>query len=119
MARIGIPRLQFQEWLRHGNAGTPGYKEFVESLDAALVDFQCQLLSVISEAALDKANVSACQWLYMQRFGFKEKQAQEAADKAAQAEAMFGVQKQKDVDEAELEAAEKRLMAGTGAGTLQ
>lgn len=110
MARCGIPKVQYNEWLRHGNAGTPGYTEFVESLDSALIDFQCQLLSIISEAALDKANVSAAQWLYMQRFGFKEKKAQEAEEKAAQAEAVFSLQKQKEVDAAEADAAEARLM---------
>lgn len=110
MARIGIPRNQFNEWLRHGNAGSPGYKEFVESLDAALVDFQCQLLSIISEAALDKGNVAAAQWIYMQRFGFKEKKAQEAELKAIEAEQIFGAEKKRASDEAEVEAAERRLM---------
>lgn len=113
MSRIGVPRNQFNEWLRHGNAGTPGYKEFVESLDAALVDFQCQLLTIISDAALKHKNVAAAQWIYMQRFGFKEKKAQEAELKAIEASDVFNAQKQKEVDEAELEAAEKRLMAGS------
>lgn len=106
-ARIGIPVKVFQSWLYHGGQGKPGYVEFAEAMDAALVEFQCELLDLISQSAFEKKNVSAAQWLYMQRFGRKE---QALIDAQAKAEQMGEAFRKQAATEDELAAAEERLL---------
>jgi hypothetical protein len=108
-ARIGIPLRVFQSWLYHAGTGKDGYVQFAEAVDAALVEFQCELLDLISTSAFEKKNVSAATWLYMQRFGRKEQAIIDAQIKAEQMADIFSQQKKKEVTELELAQAEARM----------
>lgn len=110
-ARIGIPLKVFQNWLYHAGTGKEGYVEFAEAVDAALVEFQCELLDLISTSAFEKKNVSAATWLYMQRFGRKEQAIIDAQAKAEQMGDIFAQQKAKEASEKDLLAAEARMDA--------
>lgn len=110
-ARIGIPLKIFQNWLYHAGTGKEGYVQFAEAIDAALVEFQCELLDLISTSAFDKKNVSAATWLYMQRFGRREQAIIDAQVKAEQMGDIFAQQKAKDASEQDLAAAEARMDA--------
>jgi len=110
-ARIGIPLKVFQNWLYHAAHGKEGYVQFAEAVDAALIEFQCELLDLISTSAFEKKNVSAAQWLYMQRFGRREQAIIDAQVKAEQMGDIFAAQKQKEASEAELSQAEARMDA--------
>lgn len=110
-ARIGIPIKVFQSWLYHAGTGKEGYIQFAEAIDAALVEFQCELLDLISQSAFEKKNVNAAQWLYMQRFGRKEQAIIDAQVKAEQMGESFALAAKAKATEAELAAAEARAMA--------
>lgn len=108
-ARIGIPIKVFQSWLYHAANGKEGYVEFAEAVDAALVEFQCELLDLISTSAFEKKNIAAATWLYMQRFGRREQAIIDAQAKAEQMGDVFAQQKVKETSEKELAAAEARM----------
>lgn len=109
-ARIGIPLKVFQSWLYHAGTGKPGYVEFAEAIDAALVEFQCELLDLISTSAFEKKNVSAATWLYQQRFGRREQAIIDAQVKAEQMGDVF-TQKAKEASAKEIAEAEARMDA--------
>lgn len=109
-ARVGVPKAAWEEWVRMGAAGAPGYKEFVESLDTALVTFQCALLDLISKSAFEKGNVNSATWLYGARFLKKEQALEDAATKGEQAQVVFARQASDD----EVMAAEVRALAAEG-----
>ena len=110
-ARIGVPLKVFQSWLYHAGTGKEGYVEFAQAVDAALVEFQCELLDLISTSAFEKKNVSAATWLYQQRFGKREQAMIDAQVKAEQMGDVFAQQKAKAISEQELAAAEARMDA--------
>ena len=96
----------FDKWLRLGAEGKEPYRTFVEQVDKGITDFECDLLTFITDNAYKAANTA--QWLFMLRFGPKYKKAAEAecgADEAAQK-----LPKLKDYTDAEVDSAEARML---------
>lgn len=112
-ARAGINKATLQSWLRAGYAGKPGFKEFAEAFDEALLEFECKLLSFIEGNAAK--NVNSAQWLFQIRFGPRYKRYAEA--EAAQVSGEENVPaKILELTEEAIEAAEKRAEAAAEKG---
>jgi hypothetical protein len=107
LAAAGIPKTLYNRWLRAGVEGMEPYATYKARVEAALVLFECALLTTISTTAKNQAN--AAQWLFLLRFGPKYKRA---ADQEAGLETQLPatVQQLAEVSEEELEAAERRAL---------
>ena len=105
-ARAGINEKTLQSWLRSGYAGKPGFAEFTEAFDEALVKFECKLLEFIEGNA--NKNVSAATWLFNLRFGKKYAKFAELEAAAIDAEPNAPAKAVAEPTEDEIAAAERR-----------
>jgi len=106
-AKAGIDKGTFQRWLRAGAAGQPGFREFSEAVDAALVEFECKLVDFLY--ANSNKNVNTAQFLLNIRFGLKYKKAAEVEAGIFEAE-MNGIPKVAPTQEA-VDAIEAKALA--------